>query len=59
MREQGLPDDQIDAAMALQKNVIGPVVTPLLGFISVMLIGTVLSLITSIFMRRSEPVANK
>jgi hypothetical protein len=53
IRAQGLPEDQVEAALTMQKAVIGPVIAPLLGMIPVLIIGACISLVTAIFMRRS------
>jgi tetrahydromethanopterin S-methyltransferase subunit C len=42
------------SGLAIQKNMMGPVVTPILGAVALMVIGAVLSLTTSIFTRRSH-----
>jgi hypothetical protein len=52
LSNSGMPADQVRSTLEMQKNMIGPVVTPLLGFVSVMILGTIMALITSIFMRR-------
>jgi hypothetical protein len=54
IRQQGLPDDQVQAAMDIQKLFIGPVATPFMGFVSSMLIGTLIALITSIFTKNNN-----
>ena len=54
LRSQGLPEDQLGPAIEMQKMLIGPIATPVMGFIGTMFIGTILSLITSIFTRRAK-----
>jgi len=51
--EQGIAESDAQVAMDIQKMMIGPIISPLLGFLGVMIMGTVLSLITSIFTRKS------
>ncbi len=55
MRGQGIPQEQMEQAMGVQKMMIGPVVTPLLGLVTVTIMGAFLCAITSIFMRRKMP----
>ncbi len=52
LRMQGLPDDQIEAALGIQEAMSGPIVAPLLGSISTMVVGTIIALISSIFTRK-------
>ena len=54
LNAQGLSERDAKAAMEAQKMMIGPIVTPLVGFVSVMIIGTLMGLITSIFTRRAN-----
>jgi hypothetical protein len=55
MRSQGIPQEQMEQAMGVQKMMIGPVVTPLLGLVTVTIMGAFLCAMTSIFMRRKMP----
>jgi hypothetical protein len=58
VRGQNLPEQQFEVAMQMQKLLIGPIVTPLFGALGTMLIGVLISLITSIFMRRGLAIAS-
>lgn len=53
LRQQGMSGAQLDAAMDVQKMMMGPIVTPVIGLITSMLMGTVMALITSIFTRKA------
>jgi|TARA_Y100000310_G_scaffold344523_1_gene457740 hypothetical protein len=55
---QGLPEDQLEAARQIQQLFIGPIATPVMGFIVTLFIGIILSLITSIFTRRANAVSS-
>jgi hypothetical protein len=50
---QGMSDEQIEGALAVQSKLITPVITPLLGFVSTMFFGLILSAITASFMKRA------
>lgn len=50
---QGMSDEQIDVALDVQRKLISPVVAPLLGFVSTMFFGLILSAITASFMKRA------
>ncbi|MCK5535930.1 MAG: DUF4199 domain-containing protein [Bacteroidales bacterium] len=52
--EKGLPDDQIEMALEIQKKIMTPLWLTLLGFFGQIIIGLVISLLTSIFTRKEE-----
>ena len=52
LRQSGMPADQVANAVEMQEMMSGPIVTPLIGFFPVMILGVLFSLITAIFMRR-------
>jgi len=53
LSEQGLSESDAKVAMDMQQMMIGPIMTPVMGFLGLMLAGTLASLITSIFTRKS------
>jgi hypothetical protein len=55
MRGQGIPEEQMQQAMGVQKMMIGPVATPLIGLVTLTIMGAILCLITSIFIRKKKP----
>ncbi len=55
MMERGFSDAQIEASMDMMKKFQNPVISAITGFISSMLIGTVLSIIVAAIMKRSTP----
>ena len=54
LRQQGLPPDQIEASLNMQRNMMGPVVTPLIGAVSNIVVALIMGLLTSIGTRRSD-----
>jgi len=52
LRQSGMPEDQVANALEMQEMMMGPVITPLISFIPVMILGLLFSLISAIFMRR-------
>ncbi|PTX21036.1 uncharacterized protein DUF4199 [Pontibacter mucosus] len=55
MLEQGLTDEQIDAAMAFSENFKGPLTAIFGSAIVMLIIGFILSLIIAAIMKRSRP----
>ena len=53
LRQQGISGAQLDSAMDVQKMMMGPIITPIIGLFTSMLMGTVMALITSIFTRKA------
>jgi hypothetical protein len=56
MLEKGLAEDQVDMALQMQKKLMTPVYMTLFGFGGSIIIGALLSLITSIFSKKAETV---
>lgn len=52
MLERGMSDEQIEMAQEMQSKIMSPGVMMIMGFISMMLIGTILALITSAFVKK-------
>ena len=55
MLEQGLPDEQVDAALAMAENFQGPLATIGGGTIGSLVLGFLLSLIIAAIMKNSRP----
>lgn len=55
MIQQGLPDEQIDAGMAMAQNFQGPLTMILGGTVITLIIGFILSLIIAAVMKNSRP----
>ncbi len=49
---RGMSEDQVEAAMAMSEKMMTPVIMAISGVFSYVLIGTIISLITSIFVKR-------
>ena len=54
MLMQGLPDEQIRIALKYQSMFMSPIAASLTGAVSSMVIGTIISLITSIMMKKNQ-----
>ena len=52
---QGLPDEQIDAGMAMAENFQGPLTMILGGTVLTLIVGFILSLIIAAIMKNSRP----
>lgn len=54
--EAGLSDEQIETAMGMVQKFMSPFLTAISTIFSYVFMGTIISLITSIFIKREEPV---
>jgi len=52
MLEKGMPDDQIEMAVSVQKKMMKPGILSVLSFLGIAFWGLVISLITSIFVKK-------
>ncbi len=50
--QQGLSDDQIEMALSIQKKMMKPVIVSIMAFIGTVIIGFIISLITSAFLKK-------
>ena len=50
--KKGMSDDQIEIAIAMQKKMMKPVLMTIMGFFGTVIVGVVLSLITSAFLKK-------
>jgi hypothetical protein len=53
---RGMSDDQIDAAMAMTDKIMTPGILAISGLIGSVLVGTIISLITSIFVKKESDI---
>ncbi len=56
LEEQGMDDSQIDAAMQMSEKMMTPGLMFLMGILSYVIIGFIISLIVAAIMRRNEPI---
>lgn len=54
--EMGMSDDQIEAAMSMVKRFQSPIITVISSVFSFVFMGTIFSLITSIFLKKEKPL---
>ncbi len=55
MEEQGMPDAQIDQAMAITENFMNPGMMFVIGIVSLLFLGFILSLIVSAITKKTDP----
>lgn len=57
--KKGMTDDQIEMAIAMQKKMMKPVLMAIMGFFVTVIVGVILSLITSAFLKKEgDPYQN-
>lgn len=56
MLNRGLPEEQIEAAMSMTKKFMSPLFMTISGFFGSIFMGTIFSLITSIFIKKDKPL---
>jgi hypothetical protein len=54
--ESGMPEQQVDAAIAVMEKFSGPTFMLIFGIIGSVILGLIISLITSIFTKRNRPM---
>lgn len=54
--ERGMSEDEVDEAMALSGKMMSPGIMTAMAFFGNMVAGLIISLITSIFVKREEPI---
>ena len=52
MREMGMTEEQIESQLSMSRAMSGPLVSPLLSIVGNVILGTLIGLISSIFMRK-------
>jgi len=52
MLERGMPDEQVEMALSMQKKMMNPIMTSVWGFVGSVFFGFIITLITSIFLKK-------